>query len=202
MFNAKQSLYRKRHRRWRRYVVTDRYDGGALEGKTYNLAIDNKGEGGLTAILDHYDYLYMSIDCCFVFPMPESLFSLGFSQLSNGRIPSCGGYLIWKSVVVSMLHTVCVCNCKACWTRFKERKRWCMSGLEHWRGQPLQSSQQIVGRWIRNRSFFSTCVLAQCSYIWFHYFLFSSFSSFEKEKETLNRVTRWRGGMVSDSLLR
>jgi hypothetical protein len=78
MFNAKQSLYRERHTRWRRYVVTDRYDGGALEGKTYNLAIDNKGEGGLTAILDHYDYLYMSIDCCFVFPMPKSLFSFFF----------------------------------------------------------------------------------------------------------------------------
>jgi hypothetical protein len=39
------------------------------------------------------------------------LFSLGFSQLSNGRIPSCGGSLIWKSVVVSVLHTVCVCVC-------------------------------------------------------------------------------------------
>lgn len=129
------------------------------------------------------------------------LFSLGFSQLSNGRIPSCGGPLLWKSVVVSVLHTVCVCvcNCKACWTRFKERKRWCMSGLEHWRGQPLQSSQQIVGRWIRNRSFFLPVYLRSAPISDFIIFFFHLFLLL-KNKNKKKRSIEWLDEEVGWSL--
>ena len=111
------SRCRERNTCWRRYVVKDRYDEPL---KKHNLAIDNKGEGGLTAILDHYDYLRVHL-LLFFFPftMPKSPFSLGFFFFTTIQWKN---RFMWHSLIKSVVSVHGVCNCKACWTRFRERK--------------------------------------------------------------------------------